>query len=381
MMRSSRFATRGVCLSLYGLALITVSGCTLLTTDNRDIDYGANIKRVKTLEIPPDLTAPEADERYKIPQSETASTYSSYSKNASAQVNSASAVLPELQSVRLERNGTQRWLVVNDKPENVWAAIKLFWQEIGLTIASEDQAAGIMETDWAENRARIPQSSLRKLVGKVFNNAYSTNQLDQYLIRLERSKDGKNTEIYVTYRSKEEVLSADKTSSRWITRSGDTETEAIMLQRLMVRLGASEIQARNAVRSSQPAAPAEAVPPHPTETASLHELADGKTIILINDSFDRAWRLAGLAIEAAGLSIEDQNRDKGIYFLHSGKAQRSLADKLKFWKNTKDADKLYQVNVKESGSTSEISVTDRDNLHNKTSRQILELIYKYIEQK
>ncbi|NOU00152.1 MAG: outer membrane protein assembly factor BamC [Gallionella sp.] len=355
---------------------ITLFGCSALTGEAR-IDYGASAKRAPSLEVPPDLTIPSVDDRYKVP--EAATNYSDYTKGGAAQSQASAAVLPEIQTVRFERNGAQRFLVVKDKPENVWPIIKAFWQEIGLTVKSEDQTAGVMETDWAENRAKIPQSGIRKMLGKVFNNVYSSGERDQYLTRLERNKDGKSTEIYVSYRGKEEVFNADKTTSKWQDRPVDTEIEAIMLQRLMVRLGATELQANSALQVT-PVVAASSIA-QPDGSSSLREVAGGKTVILMSDTFDRAWRKVGLAIEGASVTLEDKDREKGIYFLHSAQAQKSLADKLKFWKSAADADKKYRVNVKDSGETCEVSVTDQDGAQNKTSKQILELIYKNIEPK
>jgi outer membrane protein assembly factor BamC len=359
--------------------LVAMVGCSALTGEER-IDYGVSAKRVPTLEVPPDLTIPSIDDRYKVPQgSETATSYSDYTKDSAAQLQASSVVLPEMQTVRLERNGSQRFLVVKDKPENVWLMVKGFWQEIGLTIKSEDQVAGVMETDWAENRAKIPQSGIRKMLGKVFTSVYSSGERDQYLARLERSKDGLSTQVYISYHSKEEVFNTDKTTSKWQDRPVDTEIEAIMLQRLMVRLGASELQAKNAIKAAAITVSNDA--PEPNGIATLREMADGKTIIQMNDAFDRAWRKVGLAIEGASLTVEDKDREKGIYFLHSTKVQKGLVDKLKFWKNSADADKKYRVNVKDGGISCEVSATDLDGVGNKTSKQILELLYKNIEQK
>ena len=61
-----------------------------------------------------------------------------------------------IQNVHIERSGTQRWLVVPQPPEAVWPVVKEFWQELGFLIKIEIPEAGIMETDWAENRAKIP---------------------------------------------------------------------------------------------------------------------------------------------------------------------------------------------------------------------------------
>ncbi len=358
------------------MMLVALFGCSALGSDGDRIDYGANAKRAPTLEMPPDLTSPSLDDRYKVPLgNEAATTYSDYAKGGVVRGQS-NAVLPESQVVRLERNLAQRWLVVNDKPENVWPVVKGFWQEIGLTIKSEDQAAGVMETDWAENRAKIPQSPVRQMLGKVLSNVYSSGERDQYLTRLERSKEGSSTEIYISYRGKHVVFAADKNTSQWQDRPNDPEMEAIMLQRLMVRFGASELQASSAVKVTD--APVSIEATVPVGTATLRETADGKTIIQMNDAFDRAWRKVGLAVESSNLTVEDKDREKGIYFLRTTKVQQSLIDRLKFWKNTQDADKRYRVNVKDNGTSSEVSVTDQDGVSSKTTKQILELIYKNI---
>lgn len=354
--------------------LVAMVGCSALKGDER-IDYGASAKRVPTLEVPPDLTAPAADERYKVVQGNQAATnFSDYNKSGAVPAGNLAAVLPELKTVRLERDATQRWLMVDDKPENVWSAIKGFWQEIGLTVKSEDQAAGVMETDWAENRAKIPQSGLRKMFGSVFNNVYSSGERDQYLIRLERAEN--RTKIYMTYRGKIEVFSTDKTTSKWQDRATDPEIEAIMLQRLMVRLGATELQAS---LQSAPLVGGANTPQQPDGAASLREIAAGKTVILMGDAFDRAWRKVGLAIESSGLRVEDKDREKGVYFLQLPEMKKGLIDKLKFWDDS--ADVRYRVNVSNDAETCEVSVTDQNGAQNKTSKQILELLYKNIEQK
>lgn len=360
--------------------IVSLAGCGAMGMGNKRIDYRAGAVQAPSLETPPDLTAPVSDDRYKIPQAsgESVATYSDYTKGTDGSpVQSNSAVLPEFKDVHLERSGTQRWLVVNEKAENVWPILKAFWQENGLQIKTEDQAAGVMETAWAENRAKIPQSGLRSILGKVFDNIYSSSERDQYRTRLERSKDGLSTEIYITHRGMEEVVTSDETSTKWKPTAEDPELEAIMLQKLMVRLGSGEAQATNALIASD----ATGQLPTTSGAASLQEIFDGSSIIIVHDSFDRAWRRAGLAIEAAGLAVEDKDRTKGIYFLKSKKIESSWWDKLQFWKDSSpDSNRLYRVNVKDGGANCDISVSDQDGGHDATTKKIVEEIYKNINQ-
>jgi len=350
------------------VVLLSLAGCGSSGLSGKRIDYRAGSVQAPSLEVPPGLTSPDSDDRYKVPQGEAVATYSDYSKGGEAtQVRGAAAVLPEVKGVRLERNGAQRWLVVGDKAENVWPVVKAFWQENGLSIASEDQAAGVMETDWAENRANIPLSGIRSVVGKVFDNLYSSGEKDQYRTRLERGADG-STSVYITHRGMEEVVSADGNTSKWQPRANDPEIEAILLQKLMVRFGGE----------AQAAAPAGAA--SGDGKASLLEVFDGNKVIVVSDAFDKTWRRVGLAIERAGMAVEDKDRVKGIYFLRPAKAEKDWMDTLKFWQDDEATDRRYRVNVKDGGVSSEVSLTDQDGANNDTTRQMIEAIYRNIEQ-
>jgi outer membrane protein assembly factor BamC len=384
-------------IGIVGVALVLLASCSVLGADGKRIDYGAAAAQARTLEVPPDLTVPGTDERYKMPQGDggTVTTYSDYSKGGAVQGAGAHAVLPLVPGVLLERNVAQRWLRISDKPENVWPVVKAFWIENGLTIKSEEPAAGVMETDWVENRAKLPQADLSNDKANAFDDGvYSTGERDQYRTRLERGKDSASTEVYITHRGMEEVYSNDKKVPRWQARGNDPEKEAIMLQRLMVRFGSSEAQAASAVSASAVAA-GNALPvagaaaasgavaisiTEPAGTATLREVSAGNVIIVMNDPFDRAWRKVGLAIGSSGLEVEDKNRDKGIYYLRPVKIERGWWENLKFWQASTDAKKHYRVSVKDGGMACEVSVIDQDGASSNVTKQMIETIYKNINQ-
>ncbi|MDP2144564.1 MAG: outer membrane protein assembly factor BamC [Gallionella sp.] len=357
------------------VVLFSLAGCGAVGLGSKRVDYRTGAVQAPSLEIPPGLTSPETDDRYKVPGSggETVATYSDYSKGGEATQGQTVAVLPKVKGVRLVRSGAQRMLVVNDKAENVWPLVKAFWQENGLSIASEDQTVGVMETEWAENRAKIPQSGIRSVVGKVFDNIYSSGEKDQYRTRLQRSKDGLRTAVYITHRGMEEVVSADGNTSKWQPRAKDPEMEAIMLQKLMVSFGASEAQAAKAVAAKAGAA---AAPAAGNGKANLQEVFDGSKVIVVNDAFDKTWRRVGLAIERAGLVVEDKDRAKGIYFLRQTKAEKGWMDSLMFWQDDEAGDRRHRVNVKDGGASCEVSVTDQDGASNDATVRMLEAIYK-----
>lgn len=354
------------------ILLALLAGCSssegLLS---KRIDYRAAAVQAPSLEVPPDLTAPTTDDRYKVPvgSGESVATYSGYAQQGAAvQGSAASAVLPEVKDVTLARDGARRWLVVKDKADNVWAVVKKFFQENGLPIKSENQAAGIMETEWVENRAKIPEDGLRKLLGKAIDSVYSTGERDQYRVRLERAPDGVSTEVYITHRGMEEVSTSG--SFKWQPRPNDPEMETIVLQRLMVRFGRDEAQAAGMLAGGDGSAPS------PGKGSAVLKQATGGSVMVVHDTFDKVWRKVGLAIEGANLSMEDKDRAKGIYFLRPVKMESGWTDKLKFWKSDEKSGKRYRVIVKDGGAKSEVVVTDQDGAGGETANQILEVIYK-----
>jgi outer membrane protein assembly factor BamC len=380
---------------IFTACLVALAGCSTLASDGKDIDYGVAASKVPKLELPPDLTKPLGDERYKMPQGDSGNvaTFSEYNKGAGAKTDGAEDILPDIPNVHLVRNAAQRWLVINDRAENVWPVVEAFWQENGLKITTEDRAAGVMVTDWAENMAKLPKSGPQIGSDEAINyGTYTAGERDQYTTRLERSNNGAGTEVYITQRGMVEVFSSDRKVPQWEASGTDPEKEAIMLQRLMVRFGSSKARAADELAGGKPApaaVPATAtvappavaaatIPPELPGTAVLREISNGSTIIVMSDAFDRAWRKVGLSIESAGLGIEDKDRERGVYYLRPIKIETGWTDKLMFWKSNEDTTRHYRVYVKDGGTSCEVSVTDQNGASNKASKEMLEGIFKTI---
>jgi outer membrane protein assembly factor BamC len=276
---------------------ILVSGCSILEEDK--IDYKSAAK-APTLEIPPDLSQLRRDSRYAIESnSATASGFNS----ASARVADAGTAANNLGDVRMERQGAQRWLVVARPADKVWEPLKEFWTSNGFVLVTDSPDVGIMETDWAENRAKIPQDIIRKTLGKVLDSLYSSGERDKFRTRVERNAQG-GVEIYITHRGMvENYTSAQKESTVWQPRASDAELEIEFLRRLMVKLGATPEAAKTANASAAPVA------------VTAVSNVNGQPTIVLNDSLDRAWRRTGVALDRTGFTVEDRDRTKGLYFV------------------------------------------------------------------
>lgn len=291
------------------LAALLASGCSVL--EETRIDY-KSAKQVNSLEVPPDLTQLARDSRYVLPG--TTVTASGYQATAAARP-TGTAAPTQIGDVRIERAGNQRWLVVDRTPDALWPALRDFWQENGFLLTLDQPQLGLMETDWAENRAKIPQDIIRATIGKLFDNLYSTGERDKFRTRVERNANG-GSDIFISHRGMVEVYSTErKDNTVWQPRPADPELEAEFLRRLMVKLGVSEEQSKAAIAAGvRPA------------VARL-ETVNGQPTVVIDENFDRAWRRVGLALDRSGFTVEDRNRAEGTYFVRYVPPDENTASK------------------------------------------------------
>ena len=367
-------------LAVISTGLFVLVGCSSIGLEEKRVDYkSAATARVPSLEVPPDLTKPGAEDQYAIPEGgETSASYSDFAKGSGGQLQpKAATVLPQQKNAHIERNGALRWLVVDDKAENLWPQIKAFWQENGFTIKTENMQAGVLETDWAENRAKIPQGGLRSLIGKVFDNLYSSGEQDMYRTRLERSKDGNSTEIYVSHYGKEEVLSADQSTTKWQSRPNDPGLEATMLQLLMAKLGGS---ADAAAPSAQGAAAEKASADSGVAAPKLQAQPKGGKTILLSEPFDKSWRQVGLALDRARFVVEDKDRANGVFFVRVNEPtkDKGLLSKLAFWRSAESKPVRYQVTVRENSLGVEVAANSMEGENVAEVQRIIEELFKQL---
>lgn len=362
------------------LALSTgLAGCSGSLMESKKIDYKSASRQTTSLEVPPDLTAPTGDGRYVVPEtSRGVATYSAYSTDRELQPRASSGrVLTEVDNMRIERSGAQRWLVVRGSADVLWQDVKDFWLELGFILNVDRPEIGVMETDWAENRARIPQDIVRRTIGRVLDGLYSTSERDKFRTRFEEGKEPGTIEVYISHRGMEEVYAGrSEDTTVWQPRQADPELEAEMLRRLMVKLGVEEQRAEAMVAQ----APA-------SDRASLMS-ADGSVRLEVSESFDRAWRRVGLALDRIGFTVEDRDRSAGLYFVRyidpdldvrSGRSEGMLS-RLAFWRSSSataaEQGSEYRIRVVGNGELSQVTVLTREGGEDasETARRMLGLL-------
>ena len=286
-----------------------LSGCAALEEDK--INYKSAAK-APTLEVPPDLTQLRKESRFAI---ESTSATASGFQSASSRVQDAGTATNVMGNIKMERQANQRWLVANLPADKVWEPLREFWTSNGFTLVTDSPELGIMETDWAENRAKIPQDIIRRTLGKVLESLYSSGERDKFRTRVERNAQG-GVEIYITHRGMvENYANAQKDQTIWQPRATDPELEIEFLRRLMVKLGTSPEAAKAAVAAVSPAS-----------TGMAIGVTNGQPSITLNDTLDRAWRRTGVALDRSGFTVEDRDRSSGMYFVRYVAAGKSMEE-------------------------------------------------------
>ena len=362
------------------MALASLTACSTFEsiTSSDKVDYRTQAKQTTGLDVPPDLTQLPKENRPTGPISAAQMATQPSAQRQTAATAGAPVALDKAGSTEFQRLGNARWLHSTLPPEQVWPQVKSFWQDRGFTIETEDQNVGLMETNWAENKAKLPQDFIRKTLGSLLDSLYSTGERDKYRTRLERNEQG-GTDIYVTHRGLVEVYTnSQRDETGWQPRPSDPELEAEMTSRLMLKLGGKEEDAKTMVANAQQPAPSFAEAPRGNAPRSLAEVPDQ---LKINEDFDRAWRRVGQSLDRHGFTIEDRDRKQGLFFLRyadpnqAGKEEPNFFQRLFGATNTATAVR-YRVSVKTEGTSSTVMILDDKGQQqtNEMAKRILQLL-------
>jgi len=340
------------------------------------VDYRTEGARsAPPLDVPPDLTQLGRDLRYQPPASgtvtATALQTAAAGTAAAAATAAAASVSPNAAGdLRIERAGSQRWLASPASPEDLWPKVREFWTENGFPLETDKPDVGIMETAWAENRAKLPQDFFRRTLGRFIENLYDSGERDRFRTRMERVPGG--TEIYISHRGMAEVAAGNNDNTHWQSRNADPELEVEMLTRLMLKLSGRSSSTTTAAAGKPATATAAATPEVPDPAAAVSTTpararaveGRGTPALQVDEGFDRAWRRVGLALDRSGFTVEDRDRNAGIYFVRyvdpkfAGKEEPGMFARLFGAKPQTGGADRFRVVVKAEGTGSVVTVLD-----------------------
>ncbi|HID44776.1 MAG TPA: outer membrane protein assembly factor BamC [Chromatiaceae bacterium] len=370
--------------------VLVLGGCSSTGLDNilpdKQVEYKKEVIADKHLEVPPDLTSSRIENR--IPGLEGGTTtYSEYAGmrkgvGDSSMRSLGQNVLPENPDIKVEREGRDRWLVINASADAVWDKVLDFWQENGILLDQQDPTIGVMETTWLENKANVSSGFITDFIQGFFDGAYDAGIRDRFRIRLERGDEPGTTELYLVHFGMEQEFVSGTTNEDdqiyWKIRPRDPGLEAIMLNRLMIYLGLAEAEAKARLAAAK------------EMTGVKSRMVKGRdgAALLISEPFSKAWRLTGLALDRVGFVVEDRNRSRGIYYVRyndpmKGSEKGGWLSKLAFWRSDEKVDEsaVYQVRVTSLDQGSQVRVLGEEGkaLTTDTDLRILTLIKEQLK--
>ena len=347
--------------------LVLLSGCSYIGIEEPEIidkilqpDYVSSSK-AKKLEIPPDLSDMEVgSDVYTVPGE--AKSYKDFKNQQNSTAKPAEIGIKRT-DMKIIKSGALRWLVVKKDRKILWPHVMDFWEDMGFEVRKSSKRTGIMETEW------IKTSDLNQNKGSALtrfdqwlDNMSGFADRRKFRTRVEPGQEPGTTEIYLSQRSAasgtmdHERILAERRGSSSTPRDkyelpeyiddekpkkgkidiseerklDDFEIDSELLTRLMIKLGASDLDAKNIVKNPT------------TQVHAEFITQDNGNYIKLKDPFDRSWRRLSLALDIIGFMTEDKNRSDGILYVRyknielPGKPEakdKGILDSLAFWRD------------------------------------------------
>lgn len=353
-----------------------LTGCGKLVPKLDEVlpDKRVEYKKSKTLpdlEVPPDLTTDAIRDRMVIPQGGETATYSGYQERVAERRRQEELERTANEAIKLLEN--EHILAAEGAPRQLWPQLQAFLVDRGYHLDLNDEELGILETAWVEN-----EEELRR---------------DKFKIFAEAGQEAGTTLLYISHRAEELVARGGEMT--WQAASRDVAREQALvedLQRQLTGAGTAAGAAGSRAPRAEPAASyategAETAYAAPDEAeyaardegsaaaqasagrqgggrAELISAGGGKVYLSVLEDFPAAWQSTGAALERAGITVDQSDKSRGLYFIRlpasAGEAQkRGVLSKLKFWGD--DDEHELQLSLTGVGDAkTEVVVLDRE---------------------
>ncbi len=355
----------GGCLSAGNKQTDTAEKATDL--GERDIKYYSN-KTVTSLDIPPDLTQPSAQNAFKLSEyvSDVKEDTISFSDKDN-DLKKASNIPKIALNIEVKRAGERRWLVVEQEAEAVWDLSKSFLKSHGFELKKSNKEVGIMETDFLEKYPEIPDQSVgfvRSMLKKSIASQYTLPVVDKYRIRIESSDDGKKTAVYLSLTSMEEVLTRagkDDENTIWQARPKDYTLETEMLYQLMTFLGSEAEAAKQEITTAKEA---------DKITVTVVKGIGGYAKLAFSLPRLDTWDNVAWALDQLNIEVDDKDVKEGSFYVNITQTENTgiFSSLLN--------NQSFQIMVKQiDGNLTEVYFND---LSEKNEQATIDLSYKFL---
>ena len=245
-----------------GITLLTLAGCA-----SKGNDFYKHQPTLQPLDVPPDLTLPEANSGFEIPKI--------------GSVETKKIVLSSGALVTLKKDGRLRWLEIQASPDAVWNSVKDFWITKKVPLEWQNLKLGLLETQWI----------------KSYDSAFVQ---DRFRIRIEPGKAPNTSELYLSHRGVQETMIEGSVIHGWAKNVSDPEIEIEVLGEMLSYFGLSADRKVALLDEHKTKA----------DSATLNLKAEVPAIEL-NETAVRSWRFVMQAVDRMGHIVVERDKKAG----------------------------------------------------------------------
>ncbi len=155
-----------------------------------------------------------------------------------AQNSGAEVVLPALDGVSLQSEGSLYWLQFDADADTLWPKLKDFWANEGIALEKEQPQLGYIETEWSKDLL------VDKLLSILLSDQ-APERRERFRLRVERLPDHKGTRVFINHSAYGILFDEEAVYTGYLPASPELELE--MLSRLALYSGADQSTIKQSV--------------------------------------------------------------------------------------------------------------------------------------
>jgi len=257
--------------------LIFLASCSYFLTDHKN-DY-LNEKQTKSIILPEDQSSRPIVDYFPINTENNEKVSSAYEIPIPQQVFSSGTS----NEVRMHKLGELRWVYVETLPSSAWPVMKDFWAASNYGLSLSNPNTGIIES-------------------KVIQAAGNDSKL---IMKIEHGIRQASSEVFVSPLSEQD--------GDWVRVSGEENLEATVLRQVLDFFASAPSSGGTSLV---------ALNLNYGQKAVLKQSDDNKvSFIELNLEYARSWAAVDRALKEALITVNDLDRDQGVFFVEFSKQQ------------------------------------------------------------